>query len=125
MTNTPDDLLTQLAAIRAELDALDASSPRYQELEARRVQLAVAAEEAADAARNPQALRAELEHLERRLASFESEKINVPAWQAAMPSINDPAAHASKLNAELDAKTALERATVEKRIARLKRTLGQ
>ncbi|MCP4303883.1 MAG: hypothetical protein GY926_09760 [bacterium] len=125
MTTTPDDLLAQLTAIRAQLDALDPASPEYEALESKRIELAATAEEAADTARNPEALSAELEHLEKRLATFESEKISVPAWQAAMTSMNDPAAHAINLNAELDAKTALDRAAVENRIARLKKVLGK
>jgi hypothetical protein len=125
VTKTPDDLLAQLTAIRTELDALAPSSPEYHELEAKRIRLTVEAEEASDAARNPESLRAELEHLEQRLATFESEKISIPAWQAAMPTMNDPAAHATKLNTELDAKTELERAAVEKRIARLRKVLDR
>lgn len=124
MTKTPDDLLAQLTAIRAELDALAPSAPEYHELEAKRIRLTAEAAEAADAARNPEALRAELEHLEKRLAAFEAEKISIPAWQIAMTTMNDPAAHAVNLNAELDAKTELERAAVEMRIARLKKALG-
>ena len=122
---TPDEVLAELIEIRARLDNLEPGSTEHHELELRRQALVAAAEKAADAARNPESLQAELEHLERRLAAFEGEKINVPAWQMAMASVNDPSAHARKLNEELDAKNELDRDAVEQRIARLKKALSE
>ena len=64
------------------------------------------------------------------MAEFESEKINVPAWQIAMTSggrlaINDPAAHAAKLNEALDDATALDREAIAARIERLETVLAE
>jgi chromosome segregation ATPase len=125
VSRTPDDALAELRELRDRIDALEPESPEYHTLETRRNELAIAAQEAADAARSPENLRAELEHLERRLAQYEAEKINVPAWQQAMATINDPSAHAYKLNSELDAKNQSDREAVEQRIARLKKALSR
>lgn len=125
MTVTPDEILAEMLGIRARLDSLDAASPEYRDLEQHRRQLARAAQEAADAARSPARIRAELEHLELRLAAFEDEKIDVPAWQTAMPSINDPAAHPSVLNDKMDANNKLDRDALEERIERLQKALSR
>ncbi len=122
---TPDETLAEMLAIRARLDALEPSSPEYRELQQQRQQLAQAAREATDAASNPERIRAELEHLEQRLAAFDDHKIDVPAWQAAMPSINDPAAHPSRINEIMDASNKLDRDALEERIERLKKALSR
>jgi hypothetical protein len=126
---SPEQVLEELLEIRRRLDRLAPDAPQRADLQTRRTDLRGAAQEAADAARNPDNLRAELEHLEQRLAGFEGEKINVPAWQMAMTSggrwsINDPAAYASKLNEALDAATELDRNAIEDRINQLRTTLG-
>jgi hypothetical protein len=125
-----DQVLEELLEIGQSLDALAPDAPERAGLEARRADLRLAAQEVADATRNHTNLAAELEHLERRLVDFESEKINVPGWQIAMTSggrfsINDPAAHAYKLNQALDEKTELDRAAIEQRIGRLKKALDE
>ncbi len=127
---TPEDVLAELNTIRTKLDSLPAAAPERAALESRREELRLAALEVADATRNPETLAAELEHLERRLAGFDKERINVPAWQIAMTSggkltINDPAAYAAKLNEALDEASATDRARIEERINQLKRTLGK
>lgn len=127
---TPEDVLAELNAIRAKLDSLPTAAPERAALESRREELRRAALEVADATRNPETLVAELEHLESRLAGFDKERINVPAWQIAMTSsgkltINDPAAYAAKLNEALDEASAADRARIEERINQLKRTLGK
>jgi len=127
---SPEHVLKELSEIRERLEALDTDAPERADLVARRADLQAAAQEVADATRNPDTLRAELEHLESRLAAFEREKINVPGWQVAMTSggrfsINDPAAHAYKLNEALDAKTELDRSAIEQRILRLRKALAE
>lgn len=126
---TPGQVLAELTQIREQLEKLSPDSPLRPDLLLRRAELRQAAREAADSARSPDALQAELEHLERRLAAFEGEKINVPAWQMAMSSggrltINDPAAHASKLNEALDEANSMDRQAVEERIAAIKNALA-
>jgi hypothetical protein len=127
---TPEDVLAELNTIRTKLDSRPAAAPERAALESRREELRLAALEVADATRNPETLAAELEHLERRLAGFDNERINVPAWQIAMTSggkltINDPAAYAAKLNEALDEASATDRARIEERINQLKRTFGK
>lgn len=130
MDISPEQVLEELLEIRQRLDALAPDAPERDILEVRRAELRLAAQEVADTTRNHENLAAELEHLERRLADFESEKINVPGWQVAMTSggrfsINDPAAHAYKLNQALDDKTELDRAAIEDRIGRLRKALDE
>ncbi len=125
---TPEDVLAELAAIRVELEELPAADPRRTALEQRRNDLRRAAQDVADETRNPETLAAELEHLKRRLAALDKERINVPGWQAAMTSggkysINDPAAYASKLNEALDEASAVDREQLEERIRQLERIL--
>ena len=83
-----------------------------------------------DAAKGRQALETELEHLEARLATINEERIEVPSWQKTMTrdgrfAINDPAAHASQINAALDENTKLDRTALEARIEELKKTLTE
>jgi chromosome segregation ATPase len=126
---TPGQVLAELDAIRLQLETLSPDSPEREQLLQRRADLRQAAQATADATRNPKALRAELEHLESRLSQFESEKINVPAWQMSMSSggrfsINDPAAHASKLNQAIDEANSMDRQTIEDRIDEIKKALA-
>ncbi|MDJ0925619.1 MAG: hypothetical protein QNJ77_13760 [Acidimicrobiia bacterium] len=130
MDITPDEVLAELRAIGDQLDALAPDAPERDALEQRRRDLRDAAQATADASRSREHLASELKHLKKRLAAFDAEKINVPAWQIAMTSggrltINDPAAHASKLNAALDEATALDREAIEARIEQLERALGE
>ncbi len=125
MSITPDEALAETLAIRVQLDALDPSSPEYRKLELRRRELVQAAQEATYLARSPDSVRSEIAHLEQRLASFEDDKIDVPAWQTAMPTINDPTAHSSRLNEKMDANTQLDRDAIEQQIERLKKALNR
>ncbi|MEA2002683.1 MAG: hypothetical protein U9N84_12485 [Actinomycetota bacterium] len=130
MDITPEQVLEELLEIGQRLDTLAPDAAERESLEARRADLRLAAQEVADATRNREILAEELKHLEQRLADFEDEKINVPGWQIAMTSggrfsINDPAAHAYKLNETLDDKTELDRASIEQRIGRLKKALDE
>lgn len=125
MTLTPDQALAELLEIRARLDTLEPASPEYDALDERRQQLAAAAQEAVDAARTPEDLQTELEHLEQRLTSFDGERIVVPGWQRAMATINDPATPVAQINKELDAKNQLDRDAVQQRIDRLRKALSR
>lgn len=122
---TPDEVLAELLTIRSELESAEPGSTLHNELTERRLLLAEAAQEAAYVARHPDLVRAELEHLQKRLAEFDGTKINVPAWRAATPSITDPAAQVSQINRKLDDNHKLDRAAIEQRIARLRKALTQ
>lgn len=130
MEMTPEEILAELNQIRIALDGLPAESGQRAELEKRRSDLRTAARQAADATRHTTTLQAELDHLERRLAEMDREKINVPAWQLAMTSggkltVNDPAAYASRLNEALEDANAGDRAQIEDRVSQLNRILGK
>jgi hypothetical protein len=124
---TPDEILAELNDIRSRLAELPPGVAARAELEERRAELHAAAQYAADATRDPRQLQRELEHLEGRLAAIEDEKIEVPSWQQAMAAghltINDPGAPNLRINQALDAASALDRAAIEARIARLKKAL--
>ena len=126
---TPDELLDELSAITARLEELPPESPERSRLELQRDNLRETARRTADAARNLDSLRTELVHLRRRLAAFEADKVEVPDWQVALTrggrfSLTDPVADAARINDAMDAATALDRASIEARIADLEETLG-
>ena len=126
---TPDELLDELSAITARLEELAPDSPERSRLELQRDQLRATARRTADAARNLDNLRTELDHLRSRLAAFESDKVDVPDWQIALTrggkfSLTDPVGDAARINDAMDAATALDRASIEARIADLEETLG-
>ena len=130
MNIDPDQVLHELRDIIARLEALPADSPDRLRLEERRESLRNIARSAADAARNPDNLRAELEHLERRLESFETDKIEVPSWQLSLTrggrlSLTNPVADAARINKAMEAGTAADRASIEARIARLRQVLDR
>lgn len=128
MGMTVDEALAELREIRRLLEATPGDDPARVTLEQRRDRLHAAAQHAADAARDPEVLRLELDHLERRLARFDGDKINVRAWQiadggGAKLSLNDPAAFATRLNELLDEANAPGREEIEARIAQLRAVL--
>ncbi len=128
MNIDPDQVLRELQDLKAALDALPSESPERAPLEERREVLREQARLPAEATRNLDALRAELEHLEGRLAAFDSEKIEVPNWQLAMTrggkfSLVNPVADAARINDAIEAGQAVDRATIEARIARLRKAL--
>ncbi len=99
-------------------------------LETQRLELVNQAQLAMDAARGRDALQAELEHLEQRLAGLDDDKIEIPDWQMKMTrggrfAINDPTAHASQINAALDKNAEVDREAIEARIQHLKTTLAE
>lgn len=125
----PDQTLQDLLALSKELDALPADSPARLELEDQRDVLREQARLAANKARDPDNLRAELDHLLSRLETFEADKVEVPDWQMTMTrggklSLVDPVADAGRINDAIDAGTAEERAAIEARIADLRNALG-
>lgn len=122
---TPSQLLAELQAIREELDSLRPGSSRRSALEERRMTLRQQARDLADETRDSGSLRKELEHLEKRLAGFDSDKIEVPAWQMSMATVNDPAAHARKINEEMDKGNATDRESIERRIRQLRKALAK
>lgn len=127
---TPDEVLAELHRIRDEQRELDPASARYAELEGRRQELAAGSAAALDATKGRQALQAELDHLEQRLAAIDDDKIEIPDWQLKMTrggrfAINDPRAHASQINATLDKNSAADRTAIEARIDLLRRTLAE
>lgn len=125
MELTPEQAWTELQAIRARLEEVEPDSKERPELELRRAELRHAAQDAADSARTRDAIEAELEHLHKRLAAFDSEKINVPAWQAAMAAGGRSARHAAKINEAVAKANAPDRAAIEERISRLRMALSE
>lgn len=127
---TPDEVLAELRSIRSKQADLDPASSDYRSLENRRLELASLAQTALDASHGRAALARELSNLEQRLDRLEDDKIEVPTWQQAMQarkglSINDPAAHASQINAAHDKNAAADRASIEARISQLKSILAE
>lgn len=126
----PEDIVEELRSISARLKTLSEESPERNELEERQDELRRWAQQAADGARNPASLRAELEHLQSRLAGFEADKMVVPAWQVSMTrggrfSLTNPVADAGRINDAMDEATAPDRAAIEARIAHLESVLGE
>lgn len=126
----PDRILRELQQIATRLEDLPQDSPERLELEQRRRGLHLSARRAADAARNQDNLRAELEHLRNRLKTFEADKVEVPGWQIAMThggrfSLTNPVADAARINDAMDQGTALDRFSIEARIAALEKALGE
>jgi len=125
MDLTPSQILAELQAILDELAELSPGSVRRAELQERRAVLRRYARNLADASRDRSSLQRELEHLEGRLAAFKADKIEVPSWQMSMATINDPAAHATKINEALDQATAGDRESIEQRVKQLRKALAE
>lgn len=125
MDLTPSQVLAELQSIADELGELSPGSARRAKLEERRTALRRYAQNIADGRRDRSSLQQELEHLERRLAAFQADKIEVPSWQMSMATLNDPAAHATKINQALDQATAADREAIEQRIKQLKKALTE
>ncbi len=124
MSPTVDEALAELRSIAARLDSLTDDDPRRADLEARREELRVAAQRAADEARNPVGLRRELETLERRLVELDREQIK-PAWVEGRRWINDASAYARHLNKRIARSSEQDRAAIEARIAQLRAVVGR
>ncbi len=130
VTLTPDEVLAELRTIRTEQQGMDPTSDEYQLLESRRLELVSMAQMALDTSHGRESLVRELANLQQRLEHIDNHKIEVPAWQQAMASrrgltINDPAAHASQINAAHDRNTAADRSAIEARISQLRKILAE
>lgn len=105
---------------------MGADDPERQIVEARTEELRTAARVASQDGREVDAIRRELEHLERRLAALSAERINpglVDHPRNKRWSINDPGAYARVINEKLDQATESNRASVIERIAALQKRL--
>lgn len=130
MELSPDHILRELQQIAVRLEDLPQDSIERLELEQRRNELRLSARRAADGARSRDNLRSELSHLRNRLKAFEADKVAVPGWQNAMThggrfSLTNPVADAARINDAMDEGTALDRSSIEARIADLEKALGE
>jgi hypothetical protein len=119
-----DEALSQVASLGAQIDRLPPGDPGRAPLEARRERLRHAAREAADRSRSEAALRHELEGLHSRLTAIEERPIG-KGWaeKGAHRWVNDPSAHAHRINEMLAEQDESERAAILARIAQLKELL--
>jgi len=122
---TVDQALDELRAIARRLDALPAEDADRGGLLARRDELRLAAQSAADTSRAPDNLEAELHHLKRRLSEIDALLID-KAWPEKKDYrwINDPSAYSRHINETLIEKYEGEREFLQGRIAQLEDSLN-
>jgi len=125
MNRFPDDTLRELQQITDELATAADDDPRRQDLLERREELRRLARAGHLAMADPAGLERELNHLRKRLATLERERVQIPKWQKqAGGYLTDPEAAGREINRKLDQINAPERATLEQRIAEIESTLG-
>jgi hypothetical protein len=118
-----DQILLELTELRHKLEAMDGDDPRRTSLEDRRADLQHRARILADTARNPDYLRMELDHLEKRLAKIQASQIK-PSLVEGHRWINDPSAYARSINRRIAESNDDEAAALTKRIGELRQALG-
>lgn len=118
-----DQLLAELTELRKNLDEIDADDPRRTELEDRRGELQRRARFLADAARNPEYLRLELDNLEKQLVAVETTQIK-PSLVEGHRWINDPSAYSRAINDRIAENTEDKKAALLQRITELRQALG-
>lgn len=125
MTGSPGDLFAELQEITAQLEVLPVGDPQRLGLEQRREELRAAARSLL-LSHDPAALRAELQHLERRKAALETEKVQIPKWQQHTGGkLTDPEAAGSRINERLDEANAHDVVSIERRIDEIEEALSR
>lgn len=121
-----DEALAAMRGVDERLASLGPDHPERKRLEARRAELQAAARRAADLGRTPEAVRAELDHFERRLSEIDGELIG-KSWaeKGNYGWINDPGAYAHGINQELRRANQDTRDEVLLRIAELREVLAE
>lgn len=109
-----------------KLGELAASDPARRALEERRTELRAAARLAADRARDPAALRREVEHLRTRLERIDDRPIG-DAWTQKRNYrwINDPGAYSNVINRKIEEGDRPERDEIVRRIDELELVLQE
>lgn len=121
-----DEALAAMREVDERLASLSPEHPERPPLEARRAELQAAARRATDLGRSPDAVRAELDHFERRLAEIDGELIG-KSWaeKGNYGWINDPGAYAHGINKELRRASQDTRAEAVLRITELRDVLTE
>jgi hypothetical protein len=121
---TTDEALAAMREVDERLGSIGPDHPDRPGLERRRDELQTAARRAADLGRAPEAIRAELDHLERRLAEIDGELIK-KSWaeRGNYGWINDPGAYAHGINQELERSNEDVREEAVTRISELRAVL--
>lgn len=114
---TPEEILSELLEITADLDAMGDEDPARDALTQRRLELREKARRSRLALSNPAALQNELGHLRRRLKVLDRERVQIPMWQKQIGGrLTDPEAAGAGINKRLDEANATERQSLEARI---------
>lgn len=123
---TTDEALAAIGEVDERLGSIGPDHPDRPRLERRRAELQAGARRAADMGRTPAAIRAELDHLERRLAEIDGELIG-KSWaeRGNYGWINDPGAYAHGINQELQRSNEDIRDEVVTRISELRAVLDE
>lgn len=126
MNLSPDQVLEELRQITTELAAVHHDDSARADLLERRDQLRDLARLTHLALAGSSALERELEHLRRRLADLDRERVQIPKWQQYTGGrLTDPEAAGRGINRKLDTLNALDRASLERRAADIEAMLGE
>jgi len=118
---TVDELLAQIIAITAQIEAADPDTAHYERLQDRREELRTAAQRAGDAARSDAGLLNELGTLERRLEEIDDRPIGKSFMEKTnYRYYNDPGAYSSQINRMINQQDETERESITQRIAEIK-----
>ena len=123
---TIDELLADIKAVSARIDALDADDPKRERLEAQRSALRETAQHIADATRHPDAIVRHIEALETRLREIERLIIKQGYMEKTVgPRIQDPGAYSHNINKAIAEDHADEVRAINDQLTRLRAVAPQ